>query len=477
MELHFCSVCGYSIPNAEVDSGSARGADGQLLCAEHRTAGAAGAAPGAAPPGAGPSLTLTEDELELLFCANCRISVPVSDFKSGRARREYGSLLCAICAKADPGARAARRESVEAEMAADAAANDAVHAYRCAVCSVAVPQSAVVTGKAQLDGDRVTCPACRAAATSRAGGSFVATAVLVIVVAALAGAAAWVGLPRLIDRGVQPVRDGLENRIAALERSSAARVDQASDAAEGERARITTDVETLGAAVADLRSQVANLRAEMAGVRDELAREDARSERRLAQLESQMVEIVRALANRAESAQRDPPRRDDTEKPPVVEPPVRDEPPTEPPPVVQQVDPEVARLVKDLLESPDEGVRFPAANELGRRGDETAIPALCHALANDKNFLVRRACARSLSSLKAWFACPYLVDALEDKEAYVAVTANFALKAITGQEFEIEQDQSVTERKRRAKKARKWWDDNKDAPPDGVSRHPAELVQ
>ena len=48
MELHFCNVCGVSIPNAEVESGEARAEDGDLVCHEHRNA--AGSAPSDAEP-------------------------------------------------------------------------------------------------------------------------------------------------------------------------------------------------------------------------------------------------------------------------------------------------------------------------------------------------------------------------------------------------------------------------------------------
>ena len=461
MELHFCTVCGYSIPNVEVESGAARGADGRLLCTEHRPA--AVPSPRAA--------ARDDDELELLFCANCRVSVPVSDHRSGRARREYGSLLCAVCAKADPGTRAARREAVEAEMAADVEANDPVQARRCAVCSAAVPQSHIVTGKALVSGDSVTCEACRAASV-RTGGGFLRTLVLVVVVAAVAGGVGYVVGPLVLQKDqVDPVAPlqarvtGIETQIANLER-------RPTDPAAGERRALAAELGKVRAAVdEDVRDEIAALRSELAGVRSELAREDARGDQRLARLEAQVDEIMKSLAARANEPRPEPP---------VVVPPDRprdSDPPAESGAEPPAVNPEVVRLCKDLLESPEDGVRFPAANELGRLGDEAAIPALAHALVNDKHFLVRRACARSLNMLKAWLAVPALIAALEDKEAYVAQQANFALRSITGEDFDVTQDQSPSERKRRAKKAGKWWDDNKGSPPEGVSLHSADLIQ
>jgi hypothetical protein len=215
----------------------------------------------------------------------------------------------------------------------------------------------------------------------------------------------------------------------------------------------------------DLRADLSALRAEMAGVRGELAKEDARTDKRLTRLEGQIDEIVKTLTARAG----DPPVRrapergggtDETPDPPVdVVPPTEDDSPVD---TVPQVDPAVATLCKQLLESKEDGERFPAANELGRLADEAAIPALAYALVNDEHFLVRRACARSLNMLKAWYATPALIEALEDKEAYVAQQANFALRTITGEDFQVTQEQSSSER---------------GSPPTGVSVHSAELVK
>jgi len=473
MELHFCSVCGYSIPNSEVDSGAARGADDKLLCEEHRPATRA-ASDGA--PTRSTATADATDDIELLFCANCRVSVPQTDYRSGRARREYGSLLCGVCAKSDPGTRAARRDAVEAEMAADVEANDPVQTHRCAVCTAAVPHSHIVTGKALMSGDRVTCGACRAASVGAgSGGGFAKTFALIGIVAAIAGTIGYVVGPMMMaepDDRVTPLTERVEELESDLERAMATPVDTGKD----ERAKLESELAAVRKLIDDgLRSELSGLRAEMAGVRGELTKEDARTDQRLTRLEGQIDEIVKTLTTQA--TRRRPPGAVERDDPPPVEPPVTDEPPMADDDPVAQVDPAVAGLCKDLLESSEDGVRFPAANELGRLDDEAAIPALAHALVNDKHFLVRRACARSLNMLKAWYAAPALIDALEDKEAYVAGQANFALRNITGQDFQVTQEQSSSERKRRAKKARKWWADNSESPPEGVSLHSADLAR
>ncbi len=481
MELHFCSVCGYSIPNSEVDSGAARGADDKLVCSEHRGSAEGGASKQAAASNTAVSgksgksaQTASDDDVELLFCANCRVSIPLPDYRSGRARREYGSLLCGVCVKSDPGTRAARRDAVEAEMAADVEANDPVQTHRCAICSAAVPHSHIVTGKASLNGDRVTCEGCRAASIG-SGGGFVKTFALVCVVAAVAGTIGYVVGPLMMGQQEDRVAP-LQQRIAQLEAKLDTQLASPVDTGADDRVKLAEELASVRRLLdEDLRGDVAALRNEMAGVRREFAREDARSDKRLTRLEGQIDEIVKNLTNAPREA---PPQKEIRIDPPPVEPPVVDEPPMDGgDPTVPEVDPVVTRLCKDLLESPEDGVRFPAANELGRLKDEAAIPALADALVNDKHFLVRRACARSLNMLKAWYASPALIDALEDKEAYVAQQANFALRSITGQDFQVTQEQSPSERKRRAKKARKWWDANGESPPEGVSLHSAELVR
>ncbi len=472
MELHFCHVCGVSVPNATVDSGDARDDSGKVVCAEHRSAQS------------GSDDTAEGGDLELLFCANCRISVPVTDVRSGRARREYGSLHCAICTKADPGERAARREAVEAEMAADVEADDPVGPLRCTVCAAMVPHSHVVTGKALSEGDKVTCQNCRAAvvrvrASSGSGGGFARSAVMFLLVAGLAAGIGY-GVGQMVDGMKSKTEDPLQGRVAMLEKSLDARFADMTARipadTSGEQREATN--RRLDRMTDDLELQLDAIRGELVGVRTELAKADVALEGRLSRLEGrldEMSERVRDVASRP------------------VPPPERADPPAgggaEPPvegggmeaggngPVVPEVNAEVARLAKALLDSGEDSVRFPAANDLGWMGDPAAIPALSSALVNDKHFLVRRACARSLSQLRAWNATPYLIDALEDKEAYVAQQANFALREITTEDFDVTQDQSHAERRRKAKAARKWWEQNKDDPPEGVSLATADLIR
>ena len=72
MELHFCSQCGISIPQSEIESGGADAGGGKFLCSEHRS--------GAKAPAGDSDPASTESDrpgIELLFCSNCRVSIPI----------------------------------------------------------------------------------------------------------------------------------------------------------------------------------------------------------------------------------------------------------------------------------------------------------------------------------------------------------------------------------------------------------------
>ncbi len=477
MELHFCSQCGISIPLTEVQSGAAVAGEDKYHCSEHR---AAEAPPAPTPPAeAAEAAADDEIDLELLFCANCTISIPASDVRSGRARQEYGSMLCAVCSRSDPGQRATRRESVESEMAADVEENDPVVTHRCSVCAAVVPELHITTGQADVSGDRITCSRCRAvgaAATAPKSGISLTTLILAPLVIGGAFAIGYVATQFLQPddtraaaqdtkiTALETSRGALESRIVELEAAQKA-------AAEGP----TVGPAALAEVQAQAREQIQDLRAEFLALRAESTKGDADLSERLANVDGRLgslAELVKALAARS------PVGGDQRPPPPVIDP-VRERPPvktTDPPggeDVVDAPDPEVSRLSKQLAESDDKGDRFAAATELGKLGNPTAIPPLAAALLQDKSYLVRRACARSLGSLKAWNAVPKLIDALEEEESFVAQRANDALVVITGQDFEVNQDQKRNERKRKAKAARKWWDANQDTPPADASLHPA----
>jgi len=484
MDLHFCSQCGISIPQTEIDSGAAGGTAGKYYCTEHRGGGVAVAeSPRPAPSSmaaspATPSATATSGtEPELLFCANCQVSIPLGDAQTGRARREFGSLLCAGCSKADPGERAARREAVEAEMASDVRSTDPVVARRCSVCSAAVPYQQIVSGKAKVEGNRVVCERCAAAAlavapTPAAAGS--SSNVVIVLVVLVAGALGYLATQAYLEQKHDAEtatkqaaidRDAFNKRIAELEHQadSSRKAGDPAERTAAERTRVD--------------AELAALRQQITDVRTEASKQNVDLAQRIAKLEGQVAglsDMVRGLAARAPSSG---PVAPPTERPPERSTPT---PPVEKPPTPPEspgkkdagaVNPEVVKYCKDLLESTDDGIRFTAANELAKLKDPASVPSLVKALNADKHYFVRRGCAAALGQIKAWLAVPELIKALEDREVYVALRANQALQLITGNDFGIQSDTPPGQRKTKAQAAEKWWEKNKDHPPDGVCMH------
>jgi HEAT repeat protein len=471
MDLHFCSRCGISIPQSEIDSGSAGGASGKYFCSEHRGGSAVAVAES---PGDGET-----PDPELLFCANCRVSIPLADVKSGRAHREFGSLLCAGCSKSDPGTRAARREAVEAEMAADVDAQDPVVARRCSVCSAVVPYGQIVTGKAKVEGNRVVCERCRAAAdatateTPRRG---LPSGVIVFAIMLVAGGLGYYGTQKLLDHRQAPPPKDTGADVKAL-RDNVDKLNQRLSEFDGRLAdaiRRSAQPDERAAADRDsVRADIAKLNQKFEDLNADLRKADIDLAQRVAHLEGLLTGLsdrVRDLAARAPSA---PPTAGPADRPPdgggTAAPPAPE--PTKP--AAPAVNPQVAKLCKDLLDpNADDGTRFTAATELTTLKDPAAIPSLVKALADDKHYFVRRGCARALGVMRAWLAVPALIKALEDREVYVALAANNALLNVTGNDFGVTQDTPAGQRKTKAQAAEKWWEKNKEKPPEGVSLHP-----
>ena len=475
MELHFCSRCGISIPQSEVDSGSATGAGGKYFCSEHRGGVAVAEAP--RPQGAGGATA--GQEPELLFCANCRVSIPQDDSKSGRAHREFGSLLCAGCSKADPGERAARREAVEAEMAADVDAQDPVVARRCSVCSAVVPYGQIVTGKAKIEGNRVVCERCRAVSVARPesveGGGFSAGPVFVTVVILGALAVGFFGMKAVTasSNSKNPAKDPIEE-TNALRRQVNGNLEQVQTRLKALEDRPSGPDEKVAGDLQRLENSIAKLTQSVSDLRESASKSDTDTKERIVRLETQvqsLTDSVHVLMGRSNGPAAPPTPPVEKPDPPKTAPPAG--PGTTPPaPVPPAIDPNVAKLCKELAESPDVGTRFNAANELTNLKDPASIPSLVKALQQDQHLFVRRACARALGVMRAWLAVPSLIKALEDREVYVALAANTALIAVTNNDWGVTQDTPAGQRKTKAQAADKWWEKNKDHPPEGVNLHP-----
>jgi hypothetical protein len=103
-------------------------------------------------------------------------------------------------------------------------------------------------------------------------------------------------------------------------------------------------------------------------------------------------------------------------------------------------------------------IRLEAIYALGETQDLAVVPYVVPML-QDVDLFVRMAAARVLEDLDARSAVPALIDALEDPEPPVTESAMFALRKITGKTFDIEPNESPSERARKIKLWRKWWNE------------------
>jgi HEAT repeats len=114
------------------------------------------------------------------------------------------------------------------------------------------------------------------------------------------------------------------------------------------------------------------------------------------------------------------------------------------------------------LTSPDAGVRFTSAVELGRSGKKEAGAALIRVMREDSDVFVRRAAARSLGELGVRDAVPALIGVLGDKDFFVAISANQAILNITRHDCGLKDGMTPSDMKRIVEDARQWWKEEND---------------
>lgn len=146
---------------------------------------------------------------------------------------------------------------------------------------------------------------------------------------------------------------------------------------------------------------------------------------------------------------------------PRVKPPAKPREKPERPPVKAPAKPRITSTWIEQLQSPDAGVRFAAAVELGHTADKKAVEPLIRIVREDLDTFVRRAAARSLGELHAVEAVPALIEVLADKEFFVASTAHSALRVITRHDFGLRDGMTRAELRKLVEAGKAWWAEKK----------------
>jgi len=374
--------------------------------------------------------------MKIHFCDLCNESVPEGDLAAGKAFRRGGRIVCATCdALMSSGAEAAEH----------AAGGDATR---------------FSAGVGPGDGRREARPAAPAAApappAATAGSPNGASGWLALLALVGAAAGTWylsgeVGELRAED---ERLREATGQELARL----AADVDAFSLGAQ------RRDEELEGRVAEGLEVQRRERALELAALREELraAREAAeRVEAGLAQLESReresgadaerrLDEVVAdglrvrreldALAARIESAEEGLSSE-------------RSAPAGAPSPAVGPAwQAELADLSSDVA-----GTRWNAVQSLGETGDAAVVPHLVPLL-EDPDVFVRMAVARVFGDLASPLSIEPLIETLEDDEPVVREAAMAALHLITGRDFRFDPNAGPTERAKRVRAWRDWWE-------------------
>lgn len=214
-------------------------------------------------------------------------------------------------------------------------------------------------------------------------------------------------------------------------------------------ARMPAPVDTSGleAQIAALQQEVGELR-ERPAVREAPAGSDAPGlitrpgpsvadlERKVREVEDQIVELRRVAAQRPVAPRKARPKPAGTPDPAVVD-----------------------KWIEKLRDENPEVV-FTATIELGKSKDARSIPALLEVFRKHTDLWPRLGAATSLGDLRAADAVDDLVDGLMDKEELVRSASANAHRGITGKDFGYVQGLSEDRRRAMQEAMRSWWRDN-----------------
>lgn len=121
---------------------------------------------------------------------------------------------------------------------------------------------------------------------------------------------------------------------------------------------------------------------------------------------------------------------------------------------------EVNTLIAQL-QDPDSNVRYSAVVELSRFSGPKVVKALESMLTDSEDY-IRSGVIKNLLKLGSMTSIPLMIASLRDKDYYVRVDAQRALRSLSGTEIAFDADGSPSERETKVKEWERWWDGNKD---------------
>lgn len=394
--------------------------------------------------------------MRIHFCDLCNESVPQSDLDEGRAFLRKGRVVCASCDRSmshPAGPAGPFSKETEASLAA-------------------IPALAVAEGRADggLQGHAPHATPAPPPAYGAHGYAPVAPA------RARSGSGAGLGLVALLLTG--GLAFWARGRFDRLDGEFASRTLLLQDAQGDARARVDQELSAQAQRAAEQGDRLAG---EVRELREWLNAQVSAGEVRARQVEDRLTEFGQHTESMAESF--DSVNRHDQElvfleqrfralekdvqtigerlaglerRPsavvPEVAPLAAEEAAPAPPPWMG--------LVEELA-SPNTSERWQAVLALGDTRDPAVSEYLLPAL-RDEDIFIRMVTARVLGDLGSPLGIPALIEALDDGEAAVREAAYLALRSLTKRDFPFDPvTEDASERARRIKTWREWWEKEK----------------
>ena len=375
--------------------------------------------------------------MKIFFCDLCNESVPQGDLDEGRASLRKGRVICATCD------RLMSAQEAQGGFGASSAGGGTATLTAPAPASTSAATLAVPRDLGRPD------PAPRTSST----GVWLALVTLIFSAAAFALLVeritgletqtlqedrALAGDVRGLTRELEAAVADVGEQSGELELRFAGGLNDARRAAEERVAELSAQLSDARVEIARSNEVVERLRGELAEERADAVRRHDDLTGRLARAEEDLRYYAQRLADLEMASLR---------------------------PVTSGLSPAATEaagapawqgLLADLA-SPLAGTRWQAVDALGEVDDPAVIEHLIPVL-RDPDVFVRMAGARALEKRGAMDAVPALIDALEDPEAAVREAAFVALNSLTGRDFRFDPLAGDSDRAKRVKAWRDWWE-------------------